>query len=143
MLSMANPTEMRAMKRTLRILVPIAVVSALMALAAPGFAKGGDDDGRVIKRGDCSGASNWKLKAKPDDGRLEVEFEVDQNRNNVKWNLRLRRNGKTVATGSRRTRAPSGSFSFERKIGNPAGKDRISAVAKRASGETCRASLSI
>ncbi len=129
--------------RTIRLLAPLAAVAALMALATPGFAKKGDDDGRVIKRGDCSGASNWKLKAKPDDGRLEVEFEVDQNRNNVKWNVRIRRNGKSVASGARRTKAPSGSFSFERKIANPAGKDRISAVAKPASGETCRASLSI
>ena len=127
--------------RTIRTLVPIAAATALMVPAAPGFAK--DDDGRVIKRGDCSGASNWKLKAKPDDGRLEVEFEVDQNRNDVRWNVRIRRNGKTVAVGARRTQAPSGSFSFERRIANPVGKDRISAVARRASGETCRASLRI
>ena len=127
--------------RTLRALTLTAAATALLVPAAPGFAK--DGDGRVIKRGDCSGASNWKLKAKPDDGRLEVEFEVDQNRNNVRWNVRIRRNGKSVASGARRTKAPSGSFSFERRIANPAGKDRISAVARRASGETCRASLRI
>ena len=129
--------------RTIRAIAPIAAATALMIPAAPGFAKDGDDDGRVIKRGDCNGASNWKLKAKPDDGRLEVEFEVDQNRNGVKWNVRIRRNGKSVASGARRTQAPSGSFEFERKIANPAGVDRISAVARRASGETCRASLRI
>ena len=72
-----------------------------------------------------------------------MEFEVDQNRNDVRWNVRIRRNGRSVASGARRTKAPSGSFSFERKIANPAGKDRISAVARRASGETCRASLRI
>jgi hypothetical protein len=127
--------------RTIRAIAPIAAATALLVPAAPGFAK--DDDGRVIKRGDCGGASNWKLKAKPDDGRLEVEFEVDQNRNDVRWNVRIRRNGRSVASGARRTQAPSGSFSFERKIANPAGKDRISAVARRASGETCRASLRI
>jgi len=118
----------------------ILALAALTVAASPAAAK--DDDGRVIKRGDCSGASNWKLKAKPDDGGLEVEFEVDQNRNGVKWNVALRRNGKTVSRGSRTTRAPSGSFEFERQIGNPAGTDTISAVASRA-GETCRASLRI
>ena len=127
--------------RTIRALTLTAAATALLVPAAPGFAK--DGDGRVIKRGDCSGASNWKLKAKPDDGRLEVEFEVDQNRNNVRWKVRIRRNGKSVASGARRTKAPSGSFSFERRIANPAGTDRISAVARRASGETCRASLRI
>ena len=118
----------------------ILALGALTMAAAPASAK--DGDGRIIKRGDCSGASNWKLKAKPDDGGLEVEFEVDQNRNGVKWNVALRRNAKTVARGTRTTRAPSGSFEFERTIGNPAGTDTISAVARR-DGETCRASLKI
>lgn len=125
-----------------RLPLLITCLAALLFAASPASAKDGDDDGRVIKRGDCSGASNWKLKAKPNDGGLEVEFEVDQNRNGVKWNVALRRNGKTVARGTRTTRAPSGSFDFERTIGNPRGTDTISAVATRA-GETCRASLRI
>ena len=127
-----------------RLPLIITCLAALLLAASPVSAKDGGDgkDGRVIKRGDCSGASNWKLKAKPDDGGLEVEFEVDQNRNGVRWNVALRRNGKTVSRGRRTTRAPSGSFDFERTIGNPRGTDTISAVATRA-GETCRASLKI
>ena len=44
-----------------------------------------DDDKRDEKRvaGSCSGGSTAKLKVKHDDGRLETEFEVDQNRNGV------------------------------------------------------------
>ena len=136
-----------------RLTLLITCLAALSLSAAPVLAKdgdddrggddrGGDDDGRVIKRGDCSGASNWKLKAKPDDGGLEVEFEVDQNRNGVRWNVAVRRNGRVAARGTRVTRAPSGSFEFERQIGNGPGTDTISAVATRA-GETCRASLRI
>jgi hypothetical protein len=41
------------------------------------------------------------------------------------------------------TRAPSGSFSVERKIGDPAGSDRISARATSPSGEVCKAALTI
>ncbi len=123
-----------------RLPLLITCLAALLVAVSPVSAK--DGDGRVIKRGDCSGASNWKLKAKPDDGGLEVEFEVDQNRNGVRWNVALRRNGKTVARGTRATRAPSGSFEFERNIANPRGTDTISAVATRA-GETCRGSLRI
>ena len=125
--------------RTIRALALLAAATALMV--PPALAK--DGDGRVIKRGNCTGASDWKLKAKPDDGRLEVEFEVDQNRNDVRWRVRIRRNGNTVARGVRFTQPPSGSFEFERKIANPAGTDRISAVARRANGETCRGSLRI
>ena len=115
-------------------------IALLAATAVPALGK--DGDGRVIRTGDCSGASNWKLKAKPDDGRLEVEFEVDQNRNGVLWKVKLRRNDKTLVSTNRRTQAPSGSFSLERRIGDPAGMDKISAVAKR-DGESCRAALNI
>ena len=123
-----------------RLVLSLAAAS-LLVIAAPSMADRGDD-GRVLRAGTCDGASTAKLKAKPDDGRLEVEFEVDQNRNGVKWDYRIRRNGRAVAAGSRTTKAPSGSFSVERKIANPAGSDRISAVATR-NGETCRASLRI
>ena len=122
-------------------LIPLTAILALLVGAAPSPGKGGND-GRVTRSGDCTGASNWKLKAKPDDGALEVEFDVDQNRNGVLWKVKLRRNGKTLVSTTRRTKAPSGSFSLDRRIANPAGTDEISGVATR-DGETCRGSLSI
>ncbi len=36
-----------------------------------------DDDDRVIRTGSCSAGADWKLKVKTDDGRLEVEGEID------------------------------------------------------------------
>jgi hypothetical protein len=93
--------------------------------------------------GSCSGRSSAKLKVKPDDGRLETEFEVDQNRNGVRWTVKLRRNGKLVVNTRATTRAPSGSFSVERRLANPAGSDRITARATRPSGEVCKAGLTI
>jgi hypothetical protein len=121
-------------------IIPLTALVALLVGAAPTPAK--DGDGRVIRTGDCTGSSNWKLKAKPDDGRLEVEFDVDQNRNGVVWKVKLRRNGKTLVSTTRTTRAPSGSFSLDRRIADPAGTDKVSAVATR-DGETCRGSLNI
>jgi hypothetical protein len=118
----------------------LALISALLLVPA---AVAKDDDGEVERSGSCSGSSNWELKAKPDDGRLEVEFEVDQNKNGVRWHVRLKRNGKKVREGNRVTRAPSGSFSYEKRIGNPAGTDRIVGIATRASGERCRGKLRI
>ena len=93
--------------------------------------------------GTCSGSSTAKLKAKPDDGRLETEFEVDQNRNGVTWSVSLRRNGTVVTRARPTTVAPSGSFSVERRIGNPAGSDTITARAVSPSGEVCTASVAI
>jgi hypothetical protein len=105
-------------------------------------ATGDGDRGRVLRSGRCSGPSTWKLKAKPDDGRLEVEFEVDRNRAGVRFAVVMRRNGVVFVRTTRVTAGRSGSFSIERRTGNRAGVDRITAVATRR-GETCRASLSI
>jgi len=130
------------MTRTLRTLIPLAAVAALLALPAASPADR-DDDNRVEKTGSCSAGSTWKLKSKPDDGRLETEFEVDQNRNGVTWTVTLRRNG-TVASRTRATTAaPSGSFSVERRLANRAGTDTISARAVSPSGEVCNASVTI
>jgi len=91
--------------------------------------------------GSCTGGSTAKLKVKPDDGRLETEFEVDQNRNGVRWAVRIRRNGKLAVKTSATTKAPSGSFSVERRLRNGRGKDRITARATSPSGEVCTARL--
>src|SRR3954464_15782398 len=94
----------------------------MLATAPVIAAKGGD---AVIRTGNCSMSSDWKLKAKPDDGRLEVEFEVDQNRNGQTWNVVLKHNGSAFFTGQRTTQAPSGSFSVQKFTNNAAGTDTI------------------
>jgi hypothetical protein len=114
----------------------------------PGDDKGGNRT-RSAKRkatrvaGTCSARSSAKLKVKSRDGRLETEFEVDQNRNGVRWDVRISRNGKSVVKTTATTKAPSGSFSVERRIGDPAGSDRITAKATSPSGEVCRAAVTI
>ena len=91
----------------------------------------------------CSKRSSAKLKLSPDDGRIEAEFEVDQNRNGVRWQVTLRRNGRLAASTKATTRAPSGSFEVRRMLGDGAGTDSIVARAKSPSGETCVVRASI
>ena len=99
---------------------------------------------RKTKRGNCTAATDWKLKAKPRDGRLEVEFEVDSNVTGQRWTYTLRHDGTVKASGARTTKAPSGSFSVEKRLPNAAGVHTISATSKNArTGETCTASLMI
>ena len=99
---------------------------------------------RKTKRGNCTAATDWKLKAKPCDGRLEVEFEVDSNVTGQRWTYTLRHDGTVKASGARTTKSPSGSFSVEKRLPNAAGVHTISATSKNAStGETCTASLVI
>ena len=120
------------------MLAGLLATAALALLAAPAGAKGRT----VMKSGSCSGASTWKLKAKLDDGRIETEFEVDQNRVGRQWRVVLRRNGAVSLRVLRTTTAPSGSFEVRRLMRNGAGPDRISARARAlATGEVCSGAL--
>jgi hypothetical protein len=124
-------------------LLTLTLVASVAAIAptATAVAKHGDDDATV--RGTCSKGSTAKIKAKHDDGRIETEFEVDQNRNGVRWKVVLRRNGRVAASTTRTTRAPSGSFELRRLLSDGAGTDRITAKATSPSGETCTARISV
>jgi hypothetical protein len=119
-----------------------AVATAFSLIGATGVATAGDD--ATIKNGSCSGAAVWKLKAKPDDGRLEVEGEVDTNRTGQTWKWRILHNGKVAKHGTAQTTGRSGSFSIERRVGNAPGVDMISwRAVNPASGQTCRGSVRI
>ena len=137
--------------------LPIAIAtlatSALLALSAPALAShGGDDDNggsggggggnddRVIKTGSCSDGARWKLKVKTDDGRLEVEGEVDTNTSGQSWSWKIKDNGSVAAKGSATTSGRSGSFSVERKIADRSGTDTIVFRASR-SGEVCSGTI--
>ena len=85
---------------------------------------------RKVKRGNCTAATDWKLKAKPRDGRIEVEFEVDSNRAGQRWTYTLRHDRTVKASGTRTTKAPSGSFSVERRLTNAPGVHTIRAKAR-------------
>ncbi|HEX6148691.1 hypothetical protein [Nocardioides sp.] len=123
-----------------------AATAVLIAATLPAFTVGTAhaSDGEVERRGSCSGSADWKLKAKPDNGGLEVEGEVDSNRNGQRWRWVLRRNGNVVDRGTGTTRGPSGSFDVERHTGNAQGQDtfRFRAVHK-ASGQVCRGRIRI
>ena len=110
---------------------PITFALALFAVALvavpTAFAK--QRDHRVVRiQGTCTQHSTSKLKLSREDRGIEVEFEVDQNRNGVPWRVMLSRNGKVVA-----------SFEIRRVLAGRLGIDRITASATRASGETCTA----
>jgi hypothetical protein len=128
--------------RKLAALTFAALAGVILVSAMPAAAR--DDDREVIRRGSCSGATDWKLKLDHDDGRIEVEFEVDQNVNGQRWRVVLKRDGNRFFRGVRTTHAPSGSFEVERHTRNTAGRDRFTAKAVNlASGEVCRGAARI
>src|SRR4051812_3702616 len=100
----------------------LALPLALVAPASASHGGGGDD---VRNGGGCSGSAHWKLKAKPDNGRIEVEGEIDSNRSGQVWRWRLKHDGSVSAKGRKKTGGASGSFQVERRIGNLAGPDHF------------------
>jgi hypothetical protein len=121
---------------TFRLLAGGAATAALLsAMSVPAQAKDGD----VVRRGDCTGRTDWKLKVGPEDRRLEVEGEVDGNRTGQVWRWRLKHDGVLVARGSGTTAGASGSFEVRRVLANHSGTDTIVFRARRpATGEVCR-----
>jgi hypothetical protein len=115
-------------------------VTGLMLLGVAGPALANDAD--VIRRGNCSRNSDWKLKASPEDGRIEVEGEVDSNVGGQTWKWKMLHNGKVSARGSATTGGRSGSFDVRRLMVNLKGEDKIGWRAKNPnSGEVCRGNL--
>jgi hypothetical protein len=111
--------------------IGIAALAAMLLALAPTALAGQSKGGKgIIKQGKCTGSSTWKLKVKSDDGRLETEFEVDQNRVGKRWRVTLVRDGSTVFRGIRSTVAPSGSFTVRRLLAASAGTTRIVGSAK-------------
>ena len=95
------------------------------------------DDDRIIRTGACSGGADWKLKVKTDDGRLEVEGEIDSNVAGQRWRWTLRHNGSLSDRGVGTTTARSGSFEVERKVVDLGGTDTLVFRAVR-DGQVCR-----
>jgi hypothetical protein len=126
--------------RRLTGIVAGAAVVAVVALGATPIASAKDGDVRVA--GSCTKASTSKLKLSAENGRIEVEFEVDQNRNGVRWLVGVTQNGRRVFAGTRVTRGPSGSFEARLLARNSAGADRFVARATSPAGEVCTARAS-
>jgi hypothetical protein len=115
------------------------LAAAPVLIATPASAKGGSP--AVESRGACIGGGSWKLKAKHDDRRIDVEYEVDTNRPGQLWQVVLTDNGVRIFAGARRTAAPSGSFTVAVRPADRAGVDTIRAHAtlgSRSCGGTVR-----
>ena len=133
------------MKQLIRSVVlsslAVGVLATGMLATAPVIAAKGS---HVVRTGVCSMSSDWKLKVGPDNERLEVEFEVDQNRNGQVWNVVLKHDGSTFWSGHKTTSAPSGSFAVHRFTTNAAGTDTIVGKATNPkTGEVCRGTVNI
>jgi hypothetical protein len=127
---------MNARRTSAALTATTAVLTGLVLVAPAANASGGTPD--VRSSGTCTVGATWKLKAKPDDGRLSIEFEVDSNRVGQTWSVRLTDNLNQIFTGTRTTLAPSGSFNVAIRRPNLVGTDTIRARAvNTVNGSVC------
>ena len=126
------------MKKVSKSIIRLSVV-ALVALSVVPISPAQANDRDVIREGNCGRASDWKLKLSPENGRLEVEWEVDQNVVGDTWRFRITDNGTQILAGQRTTTAPSGSFEARTVTANRPGSDNVVATATNLrTGEFCR-----
>jgi hypothetical protein len=112
-----------------------------MAPATATHARGGS---AVRTHGGCDGPAVWRLKAKPDAGRIELQAEVDSNHRGQVWDWTIKHNGSVAAKGTGTTHAPSGSFTVTRRPANKAGTDTfVFRAERRATGAVCRGTVSL
>jgi len=122
-------------------LAGLTALTAVAMIAPTGVAA---KAGEVIRTGACTNRSDWKLKLSPDNGRIEVEFEVDTPRVGQVWRVRLFQNGNLTFQGTRTTQAPSGSFALRVLRSNTAGTDTFRGRAVNlTTGEVCQGQASI
>ena len=78
----------------------IATLTAATGVALLATPLASAKDGDILAAGVCTTGSTSKIKLSEENGRIEVEFEVDQNRNGVRWSVAIRQRGQ-VARPSR------------------------------------------
>jgi hypothetical protein len=129
--------------RTVLAALTLSALAVPLTTVAPAVASHGGGGG-VRTNGGCDGAAVWRLKVKDDDGRLELEAEVDSNRRGQAWRWRIMHNGSRSAHGSSTTSGTSGSFSVQRRMADLAGADHFTFRAvRRANGAVCRGTISL
>jgi hypothetical protein len=129
-----------SIKHRLAVLAATAAIASVSLVALPGSVAARDLD----REGRCTGNTDWYLSLSIEGGRIEVEGEVDMDRNGVTWRWSMFNDGVRFAKGQATTKAPSGEFEVRRFSTNGPGPDRIVFRAKNpATGEICRAVATI
>jgi hypothetical protein len=126
--------------RSIATAVVAGALTVPLLFAESASAQGGG--GGVRTSGHCVGGGVYELKAKHDDGRIEVEYEVDTNQAGQVWNTRITDNGTLVFSAKTTTAPPSGSFTVRRLIANRPGTDTIRASATLG-GRSCGGTLAL
>lgn len=124
---------------------------AFVAIAACAFAVGVGEagardgkDGRTEVRvtGVCTASATVKLRLRAEDGRLELQFEVEHARQGA-WRVALVRERRVVWKGAATVTRASKSFEVERTVADLPGADTVVARAWGPAGAGCLATATL
>jgi hypothetical protein len=104
-----------------KLLTTTAVLGSTALVAAPLTLLATTSASAVEKSGTCGGA-RFELDVEKDDGRFEVEADVDNARPGSQWRVVLKHDGQTYVNQVR-TADREGDVSVDRDRRNTAGKD--------------------
>ena len=100
-------------------------------------------DGDTIKRGQCSNGIETKLKLSPENGQIEVEYELEDAVPGSRWRVTVTKNGRTILRTTKRANA-AGYLEVRQVTRNLKGNETIRATAERVgTAGTCTLSLSV
>jgi hypothetical protein len=117
-----------------RALVSLLIV-ALIATAPPADA--------VVRRGECTGPSHWRLRVVPDGDEIRVRLAVRGGAAGQRWNIFMDHNGTGFFAGFRIS-GEDGAWVVRKRVPNLDGTDRIRFGAHNVpTGETCRGRASV
>lgn len=101
------------------------------------FAKDGD----VIKRSNCPNPGKSKLKASPENGRIEVEYEIDNAVPGQRWRIILKKGNRRIFKAIRTVNGAQ-EINVRKVTSNGPGSERIRARAVNLNtGERCNIAL--
>ncbi|HMJ03823.1 MAG TPA: hypothetical protein VK506_12835 [Conexibacter sp.] len=119
-----------------RTVIALAAALAALSFSATAPARGGDDDVRVA--GSCGRGASAELRAKEDDGAIEVEWRVRRARSGERWSVVLVHERRVAIRATVTTRG-GGGFRIRRELPDFGGADQITARASGPRGLTCSA----
>ena len=132
--------------RTMRSQVLVGTVTSLVAgalLLAAAPAANAAEDVQKVKRGNCSMSNTWKLELEKEHGTIEVDFNAYTKQAGKTWKYKVKQNDVVRAKGSTVSER-DGDVEVDKKLTDRKGLDKIVVRVKNpASGEVCRAELSI
>lgn len=126
--------KLRTTTTAIGVTALLAIPVATVLTASPASA--------VDKEGNCAGA-RYELDVEKDDGRFEVDADIDDARAGSKWRVTLKHDGKRFYNKVR-TADREGDISVDRYRPDTAGKDVFKLTVKKiGSGSSCSHTITL